>query len=450
MISDFCNTKSAWWRIVAGWMLLCVVPLACSSDGDGNERGGHNPDMPVELTSFMPDSGRISEMVLLDGKNFGSDTSLIKVFFNSKQARVLSSTGTRIMALAPRLPGDTCVLSVEIAGKKQSYPGFFRYKIAASVTTLAGDGKNAITTTSLDKSQLRPVYIGTDKDYNIFVSVENNSGMLLKLNEAENSIVVLATSDQGMSPRFQPNANPVTNVLMLGGETEANRDRFITLDPKEGWIPKMRFIKNWKQNGIDLPTGNNATHYHCLYCETDGYYYTRYTGGQLVKINPKTWDAEIIHLTNSGTAYGMAFHPKRKSELWIGYDHSAGGELANSICTIDVTRPKETFKKLSGATNGAHRDGQLEYAQFKSIRQMNFDADGNLFVGDNGNQCIRKIDTENMMVETIIGIPGKSGFKDGSKDEALFNQPHGIATDANGIVYVSDYNNNRVRRIAIE
>ncbi|MDR2956314.1 MAG: hypothetical protein LBV43_14665 [Prevotella sp.] len=54
------------------------------------------------------------------------------------------------------------------------------------------------------------------------------------------------------------------------------------------------------------------------------------------------------------------------------------------------------------------------------------------------------------MVETIIGIPEQRGFKDGNKDEALFSEPHGIVTDAEGIIYVSDFANNRIRRIAIE
>jgi hypothetical protein len=441
---------------IAAGCLCAFTFVACERE---DKSGGalHDPSKPVVLTSFMPDSGRISEMVLLDGSNFGTDVSNIKVFFNAKEAKVINSTGTRILALAPRLPGDTCVMSVEIGGKRYVYDDFFRYKVEASVTTLAGDGVNALTTTSLDKSQLRPVYIGTDMDYNIFVSVENNSGMLLKLNEQENSIMVLVTNEQGMTPRFQPNSHPETNVIMFGAEGEGNRDRFITLDPKEGWAPKMRFVKSWTANDFPLPANNgqsnaynHETHYHCLYCKADGNLYTRYTGGQVVKINPVSWDAEIVYQTNSGIAYAMAFHPIRTSELWIGYSSGNGAELANSLCRVDVFNPAETFRKLSGAISGGHRDGRLDQAMFYNMRQMNFDSDGNLFVGDAGNHCIRKVDTDNMTVETIIGIPGKSGFKDGNKDDALFYDPHGIATDPDGIIYVSDYSNNRIRRIAIE
>jgi hypothetical protein len=458
MNNNFFSFRKArqWIFALSAFMLVFA---ACEDDEEKKKEIVHDPNKPVELISFMPDSGRISEMVILDGSNFGTDPSKIKVFFNSKEAIVLNSTGTRLLALVPRLPGDTCVVSVEINGKKSTYPGKFRYKIAASVTTIAGDGTNPSTPTlnlGLDKSQFRPVYIGVDKDYNLFITIEQQSGMLLKLNVAENSATVLATNAQGMNPRFQPYVHPLTNVLQFGSEGAGNRDRFMTLDPKEGWAPKMRFIKNWTLNGYNIPSGggsgaaNFETHYHCLYCETDGYYYTRYIGGQIVKIDPKTWDAEIIGMTNSGLVFGMSFHPTRKTELWFGYEHGNGGEFQNSVCRLDVTDPEGTFEKMSGATNGGFRDGTLSQAQFYQMRQMNFDHDGNLFIAENGNHCIRKIDTENMVVETIIGIPGMADFKDGNKDDAQFDRPHGLATDAEGVIYVSDYGNCRIRRIAIE
>jgi DNA-binding beta-propeller fold protein YncE len=105
---------------------------------------------------------------------------------------------------------------------------------------------------------------------------------------------------------------------------------------------------------------------------------------------------------------------------------------------------------MSGAINGGYRDGPLAQAQFYTIRQINFDSEGNLFVADADNHCLRKIDTETMMVETVIGIPGMSGFKDGNKDDALFKGLHGLAVDAEGVIYVSDYGNLRIRRVAIE
>jgi hypothetical protein len=67
--------------------MLCIGFFVFVSCKDEDKSGGgtkHDPSQPVVVTSFMPDTGRISEMVLLDGANFGTDTSNIRVYFNSK------------------------------------------------------------------------------------------------------------------------------------------------------------------------------------------------------------------------------------------------------------------------------------------------------------------------------------------------------------------------------
>jgi DNA-binding beta-propeller fold protein YncE len=125
------------------------------------------------------------------------------------------------------------------------------------------------------------------------------------------------------------------------------------------------------------------------------------------------------------------------------------GVVANSICSLDITDPEGTFRKLSGTTSGGHRDGELALSQFRNPCQIFFDLDGNLYIADSGNHCIRKITTENM-VETVVGIPGQAGWKDGGKEDALFNTPRGLAVSADGTVYVGDYGNSRIRKLAIE
>lgn len=464
--TDFRLLKSKEWINMLHICLFAILflPLFLASCKGDNETGGeiHDPSKPIVVSKFSPDSGRISEMVLLDGSNFGTDASKIKVFFNSKEAAVINSTGNRILTLVPRLPGDTCTLSVQIGDQKKEYMDDFYYKVAASVTTIAGNGNepgdNPDYSVGLDKILLRPVYIGIDKDFNIFVSLTNDN--LLRLNVDENSATVVATKEQGYNHRCPAIANPLTNVIQTGSEEE--RDRFCFMDPKTGWIPKLYFIKEWDRgfNNVEgkeyeMPTSN--IHYHCLQNEADGYYYTRYNSGQLVRIDPKTWKATIVGMTPSGTAYGAAMHPINKNEMWIAFDGGAG-QVAHSVCKVDVTDSTvgsdgvvlSSFQKLTGATNGGHRDGPLSVSQFKAPRGISFDMDGNLYIGDNGNHCVRMINTSTNMVETMIGIPEQRGFKDGSDEEALFNELHGIVVDAEGIIYVSDFNNNRIRRIAIE
>jgi hypothetical protein len=447
---------------------LAMFFLASCNPHQQDEKAAYDPNQPIELTSFHPDSGRIREMILLDGKNFGSDPSAIKVFFNSSEAKVIGSTGTRILALTPRMPGDTCILSVQIGNQKKEYQHEFRYKIEASVTTIAGNGREAhIFDRGLDNCELKPVYIAADKEYNVFVT--DNTDVFVRINTVTNTLSVIATKEQGFNHRCPPSANPLTNVLQQGAEGADNRDRFSFLDPRDGWALKSKYIKTWDLNGCQLPSGggtgnlNYASHFQCLYCEADGMYYTRYVGGQIVRVNPETWEAKIIGMTPVGLTYGLAFHPKRPAELWIGYSElttPTGAEAANGIYTLDVSDDTQgenniltSLRRVStlASSAGGHRDGPLTQALFLGIRMINFDTDGNLYVGDCRNHCIRMINTTTMMVSTIIGIPGvASPFKDGAREEATFNTLHGIVTDPEGVIYVADYHNNRVRRIAIE
>ena len=96
-----------------------------------------------------------------------------------------------------------------------------------------------------------------------------------------------------------------------------------------------------------------------------------------------------------------------------------------------------------------HADGFVNDAQFNSPRQLVVDDEENLYVADSGNNCIRKITPEGV-VSTVIGIPGKSGYKDGTPDVALFADPWGLAIDSEGIIYVGDKNNLCVRQLSIE
>ena len=74
------------------------------------------------------------------------------------------------------------------------------------------------------------------------------------------------------------------------------------------------------------------------------------------------------------------------------------------------------------------------------------DAKGNVYVADNGNSIIVKI-TNTGVVSTLAGTRGVRGSKDGTGTGAQFNQPHSIAVDSSGNVYVADAGNNMIRKI---
>ncbi len=75
------------------------------------------------------------------------------------------------------------------------------------------------------------------------------------------------------------------------------------------------------------------------------------------------------------------------------------------------------------------------------------DATGNLYIADNGNNRIRKIDGAGV-ISTIVGT-GVAGFSgDGAAATlAQINSPEGVAIDNHGNLYFGDYQNNRIRKV---
>jgi len=90
-------------------------------------------------------------------------------------------------------------------------------------------------------------------------------------------------------------------------------------------------------------------------------------------------------------------------------------------------------------------DGHRLKASFYIPKGLAFDNDGNLFVSDSFNNCIRKISKDGM-VSTLAGCHRK-GKKDGQGDSACFFHPAGIAIDKHQNIFVADAGNQVIRKI---
>jgi sugar lactone lactonase YvrE len=106
----------------------------------------------------------------------------------------------------------------------------------------------------------------------------------------------------------------------------------------------------------------------------------------------------------------------------------------------DVT----TLAGQVGVTGSINGTGTA--ASFNNPQGVAVDGSGNVYVADQGNNLIRKI-TSGGDVTTLAGQAGVTGSTDGAGTVASFNYPIGVAVDASGNVYVGDEGNNLIRKI---
>lgn len=133
----------------------------------------------------------------------------------------------------------------------------------------------------------------------------------------------------------------------------------------------------------------------------------------------------------------------------IAFSSSGVGYVADTdndtIRTMAAGAVVTTFAGQAGRT--ASVDGQGANARFEDPFSAAVDAAGVVYVADSAAHVIRRI-TPDGAVTTYAGTAGQFGSTDGTGAEARFYSPFGVAVDAAGIVYVADSFNHTVRKIA--
>src|SRR5262249_9768156 len=77
------------------------------------------------------------------------------------------------------------------------------------------------------------------------------------------------------------------------------------------------------------------------------------------------------------------------------------------------------------------------------------DGAGNLFVSDYSNATIRKLALATGEVTTVAGKPGTTGSDDGVGSLARFNRPEGLAMDGMGSLFITEFGNYTIRKLAL-
>ncbi len=175
-------------------------------------------------------------------------------------------------------------------------------------------------------------------------------------------------------------------------------------------------------------------------------------------------------LTPKGYLYTIAGNGRRGYE---GEGVKAANTALNAPSGVAINSKGEVFisdtgnnrirkiDRLTGvlttvAGDGENRDGDDgDLAINTSISRPTaiiFDKHDNLYIADTGNHKIRFVDNRSKRMFTLAGT-GRSGYEgdnSGRSTDARFNDPTGLALDRFGRVYVSDTDNQRIRRITVD
>ncbi|MDE6345471.1 MAG: IPT/TIG domain-containing protein [Muribaculaceae bacterium] len=432
--------------VAVGLMTMTAALQSCS-DSD-NPRGEYNPSAPVELTDFYPTEGGVATKLILNGSNFGTDASKIQVLVNEYPAAVVSSVGDQIYAICPRKPGEgdenniiDCKVAVIVDGNRVEYPVTFKYQIQTVVTTVCGmkDAPDDPVTGNLAQTSMPPVtYLAVDNDNNIFASLRNRGSYY------NNNKVMMVNEDEDFSKILIPDTGaPLNQPCMLDdGKTvyipTDNGLEYWTMSSDNMWSPMKQSLK--PNTGQTLTFDYKHSFAMCKY---DGYMYVRSKNGILYRFDPMSGlTTQVANGLMSGSDSYMTFSSKNPTMLYLAYTNN------HCIYSYDILTGKHEL--IAGiSSQSGYIDGNGASAMFNEPRQLILDENDDMYIADTNNHCIRKV-TPDGKVSTVIGIPGEAGYQDGAPDEALFNRPFGVCINKDGIIYIGDFDNQCIRRLAIE
>ncbi len=159
------------------------------------------------------------------------------------------------------------------------------------------------------------------------------------------------------------------------------------------------------------------------------------TSGTVWRIDSNAKTGTVV-ARNLGRPRGLALLADGRLVLSDVNHHT----LSLMDATTGVVTPLAGVADTPGFVNG--KGTAAKFSRPYGVKQ---DSAGNIIVADCNNNAIRKV-TLAGVVTTIAGS-GSAGFQDGNALSALFQTPQSVAIDGAGSIYVGDNGNFRIRRI---
>jgi len=330
------------------------------------------------------------------------------------------------------------------------------------ITTVAGGGTQFEDGVPATSAYLwLPFGIALDGDGNLYVA---ESKKIRRVDPSGIITTVYGGSTQGISPDGTPREtgflmaparmtyDPVGNRLLF---FEVGTTRLRTVDLRTGILTTLAGIgpSTLGENGRAVAADFNAFRSNLAVDSHGNLLLAGEGSGRLRRLEA---DGTLRTIAGGGVYSDTGAPPERPA---LGNAISVTGIAVAPNDDIYVTEAKAvaritaggTYQRIAGGSNdyGYSGDGgPASLAVFDNLYGIAIDPDGNLFVNDQWNHCIRRIDGRTGIITRFAGkvpphppnrwVDNRSSGDGGPALDAEFLGPEFIAIDQAGNVYVSD------------
>jgi hypothetical protein len=454
-------------------VLLTGCFISCKKSGsiDTSGSGAYKPGEDVVVTDFFPKSGGGGQQLVIYGKNFGNDKSIVSVNIGGKPATVINVHDNGIYCIVPdrAYSGE---IEVNVGPDREQQLAMavdtFGYQRRMVVTTLAGkkderDNYDIKDGTFDDCGGFYdPTWLVFDPKNPDLLYVGQDGSDVRLLNFKDSTVTTPITRGMGNWSRIRTIAftNDGDHMIIANDQGDVNGISTSILSRASGFKdPKV--LTSYKQcNGASV------------HPKTGELYFNSYEKGQFYRFDLNDYFENNIGIKD----YQELF--KIQDNNWeFQIDIAPSGDYAyivvinqHYILRTDYNWDTETFMQPYVVCGEPHSNGWVDGVgtqarlnnPYQGVFVRNPDYAGkadeyDFYFTEQSNHDIRILTPEGK-VTTFAGRGSSSidanpyGHIDGAlRTEARFDRPQGLAYDSvNHVFYVGDWMNRCIRKISLE
>ena len=357
-------------------------------------------------------------------------------------------------------------------------PGISNIVTTAIITTVVGDGNESYSGdggSSLSASLHGPAFVTVDEHGNLFVADQGNNVIRkVQPDGIYGSFGIITTIAGNGSAGYSGDGGAATNASLsnpsgVAVDTQGNifivdqgNHRIRKVDTN-GIISTVAGTGNQIFFGDGGPATNANLNFPCAVAVKayGNFLIADYGNNRIRQV-----DTNGIITTVAGGAGGFyggysgdggaATNAQLKSPFGVTVDAHGnlfiadqGNGVIRKVNTNGIITTVAGNNRFGPSCNNCYATNSNFYAP----TGVAVDTDGNLFIADLGNHLIEKVDTNGILTTAAGKYMGNSGGfgtysgDGGAATNATFNKPCGVALDGYGNLFIADQYNNRIRAV---